>query len=437
MAPAVPRQRSTGHLAFGQWVASPEPPSPAARQAAIAQRRQRQKAREQLLLDIASLAEEDAASSARRSALEDQVAAMRERVDELEAECLRHEKAKQEAAAKEAEAQEAWLSEQRPSLEGAISRLTRHRDAWRELCVELRRKVGQEEHELKELSERHERGVNERRRLQAECLSLQQECEDAQADLQDLRSLLQEDTQSLEKMAARRLTLEWTLEEHSKRQVHLQTALKNSISTLQNGTAKERALRELHGNAANEHCVAHRELAEGHRSEVLRLEDAAGEAEASCAELLELVASGAAEAQRLEEEVAQLEREKTLEEQQDASIRRTLEAVRAKKDALARRSLELHGLCKDIAAESMKLQEEHARLMLGRARRKALETLARAKSQEPTPVAPAPDGPAPGFEMAMCRGFWAPAGGGRVTTDSPLRRSLRAPKSRSASPQNR
>ncbi|CAE7680545.1 unnamed protein product, partial [Symbiodinium sp. KB8] len=68
--------------------------------------------------------------------------------------------------------------------------------------------------------------------------------------------------------------------------------------------------------------------------------------------------------------VTQLEREKTLEEQQDASIRRTLEAVKAKKSALTRRSMELHGLCKDIAAESMKLQEEHARLMLGRARRK-------------------------------------------------------------------
>ncbi|OLQ00771.1 hypothetical protein AK812_SmicGene16528 [Symbiodinium microadriaticum] len=287
MAPAVPRQRSTGHLAFGQWVASPEPPSPAARQASIAQRRQRQKVREQLLLDIATFG----APPGTPAYIAPEVAALRERVDELEAECLRHEKAKQEAAAKEAEAQEAWLSEQRPSLEGAISRLSRHRDAWRELCVELRRKVGQEEHELKELSERHERGVNERRRLQAECLSLQQECEDAQADLQDLRSLLQEDTETLEKMAERRLTLEWTLEEHSKRQVHLQTALKNSISTLQNGTAKERALRELHGNAAN----------------VLRLEEDAGEAEASCAELLDLIASGAAEAQRLEEEIIRSE----------------------------------------------------------------------------------------------------------------------------------
>ncbi|CAJ1342507.1 unnamed protein product [Effrenium voratum] len=415
------RKPDAGHLAFGQKVSGKSPMSPSERQALQNARRAMQKEKSQILNAQEAAREVVEASRQKVADLQLQVELLRKRRHGLEEEVLKCETFKQEAAAKEVSEQDTWCCEQKPELEASIQRLTSHRDAWQELCQTLRRAVVQHEHQLKDLQEESERSVVERRKLQQECLSLQQECEGAQAELSESKQMLEAGSCTVEQMSSQRLALEWSIEESSKRQAHVQLALRHCASSTAASTSDHQSRLQALSGACEEHLVQHQRQAHGHRSEVAHLQQELRDMEAQCADLELSLGTAVSDVEQLETKVTECRRGKVLEQQKEAFARQRLEVARARKAALVRRRDELQRLCQSIEVESLQLQEEHAKLLLGRARKKAVETLQRSKSQEPSPVSQ----PAPSLEMALCRGFFAPAGQSTgVLTPSPSREAL-------------
>eukprot|EP00435_Cladocopium_sp_Y103_P014800 s1318_g3.t1 len=300
--------------------------SSAERQALQVARKAMQKEKSTFLAKLVSAMERCEDLDERCQVLATKKKRMEHRKQTLEEEVQRSEALKRETEAKAASEEEQWTTDQRPSLEAAVDRLTRHRDAWQELCRDLRRTVVQHEHELKELREENDTKLLERHRLQSECLQLQQEfVSDAPSKLSDA--------------AAQRV------EEHLfeyKKQLLLQ---KNEV-----------AVAQIHG--------------------LSNLED-------QCDAFENTLSCAIAETESLEHKVAEAKRGKVIENQKEAFARQRLEAARRRKAALQRRRWELQRMCKNIEDESVQLQDQHARLL---ARRSAVASV-RSKSHEPSPVA--------------------------------------------------
>lgn len=281
---------------------------------------------------------------------------MEHRKQTLEEEVQRSEALKRETEAKAA-SEEQWTTDQRPSLEAAVERLTRHRDAWQELCRDLRRTVVQHEHELKELREESEKKLVERHRLQSECLQLQEEC-DAQS-LLDVRQRVEEGSQH-----------------HARMQSILQP-----LHSAHDLAEKTRTATEVH-HGSKEHLFDHKKQLQ--KNQVAQIHADLFNLEDQCDAFENTLSCAIAETESLEHKVAEAKRGKVIENQKEAFARQRLEAARGRQKALQRRGLELQRLCKNIEDESVQLQDERARLLLG-ARRKAVASV-RSRSHEPSPV---------------------------------------------------
>eukprot|EP00434_Breviolum_minutum_P017203 symbB.v1.2.015188.t1/scaffold1044.1/size142232/9 len=337
---------------------------------------------------------------------------MEQRKKALEQEVCRNETLKLETEAKAALEEEQWTTDQRPSLEAAVERLKRHRDAWQELCRELRRTVVQHEHELKELQEENDTKLIERHRLQSECLQLQQECEDARSKLSDVRNRVEESASTVEKMVSQQLTLERTMEEGSQQHARMQCILQHSLQSLATDLAEKTQVAEVMHEGSKEHLFGHKKHLLLQKNQVAQLHADFSNLEDQCDAFENALSCAIAETEALEHKVREAKRGAVIENQKEAFARQRLEAVRGGKGTLHRRHLELQRLCKNIEDESAKLQEEHARLLLGRARRKAVTASIRSRSHEPRATSPQVSvaSPAGSLELALCRGYFGPAG---------------------------
>lgn len=273
---------------------------------------------------------------------------MEHRKQTLEEEVQRSEALKRETEAKAASEEEQWTTDQRPSLEAAVERLTRHRDAWQELCRELRRRVVQHEHELKELREESESKVVERHRLQSECLQLQQECEDAQSQLSDVRQRVEEGTSTVERMVSKQLSLERAMEEGSQHHARVQSILHHSLHSLANDLAEKTQTTQLMHQGSKEHLLEHKKQLLLQKNQVAQIHADLFNLEDQCEAFENTLSCAVAESESLEQNVAEAKRGKVIEHQKEAFARQRLEAARSRKKALQLRGLELQRLCKNI-----------------------------------------------------------------------------------------
>eukprot|EP00931_Biecheleriopsis_adriatica_P069198 TRINITY_DN43072_c0_g1_i1.p1 TRINITY_DN43072_c0_g1~~TRINITY_DN43072_c0_g1_i1.p1 ORF type:complete len:437 (-),score=123.07 TRINITY_DN43072_c0_g1_i1:52-1362(-) len=427
MVTAGPKRKSTGgHMAFGQRVTGRAPLTPSEQRALAAARKAVQAERVQAKANLEEARSLCAARADSSEALVQLLEASKKQILSLEDELAQVEARRREASAKEDAERALWVQEERPSLEAAVSRLKVHRDAWCKLCAELRKKVNKHEQELRELEEGNERGVLERRRLQGECLSLQQECEDARLELQGVQELLREGNFAVERMARQRLELEWEMEEGVKRQKMLQSVFEFSKHASHAEASREQQRSQEVAHSSYSHLQRHRSEAALHRSAAAGLQQQAVSTQLQCEELEKAVGRAAEEAASIERSVIAADREAEEEQQKEEAARQLLQQAQRQRQALEQHLADLAGKCKGIAAESLHLQEEHARLMLGRARRKAVQALQRSKSTDSNQAklsaafAGLPSDGSAALEMAVCKGVFGPAGAGRGRPPSPL-----------------
>jgi len=218
---------------------------------------------------------------------------MEHRKQTLEEEVQRSEALKRETEAKAA-SEEQWTTDQRPSFEAAVERLTRHRDAWQELCRDLRRTVVQHEHELKELREESENKLVERHRLQSECLQLQEEC-DAQS-LLDVRQRVEEGSQH-----------------HARMQSILQP-----LHSAHDLAEKTRTATEVH-HGSKEHLFDHKKQLQ--KNQVAQIHADLFNLEDQCDAFENTLSCAIAETESLEHKVAEAKRGKVIENQKEAFAR--------------------------------------------------------------------------------------------------------------------
>ncbi|CAE8619682.1 unnamed protein product [Polarella glacialis] len=339
------------------------------------------------------------------------------RLQKLESDLHEVESRVRTAAVQEDQAQARWTSEEQPALESEGGHLNKVRHAWRQRLTEQRRRVAAMEHELNELEEDGLRGLKERRRMQGECLSLQQECEDAKVDLQGVQELLTGGSAAVKRMVKQRLDLEWEMETSVQQQAMLHRASQQSMhASVTEADTDKRKVQEATLSA--QHLLQrHRVEAERHRGAAASLQHEAAATGRECRELEKAVEAASVEAARAGQSVEDADREAHDDRLREAAAREMLEQSRARRMALERHCAELQGLCQSIAQESLELQDEHARLLMGRARRKAYDSLQRSRNGEATVTKP------PTGTLSPEMGFYGPAG----AAGSPVARGQRHP----------
>eukprot|EP00933_Yihiella_yeosuensis_P078554 TRINITY_DN9011_c1_g1_i2.p1 TRINITY_DN9011_c1_g1~~TRINITY_DN9011_c1_g1_i2.p1 ORF type:complete len:444 (-),score=136.08 TRINITY_DN9011_c1_g1_i2:207-1538(-) len=360
----------------------------------------------------------------RQLSLQNSLEASNQRNAALEIEIVQAGDRYTQAANKEAKAEAEWVKEGLPSMQESAEILSKKRDGWQKQCADLRSKVGKQEKELEALDQETLQGMRERQRIQVECLSLQQECEDARVDLQGAQEFLLEGRASVERMAKRRLELEWEMEKGVQKQADFQQLLQRARQAVYDEVGVEKRQLDDKLQYGQEEMDRQAAQAARHKANAAALQREAAAAGQQCHDLEQAVAAAVAEAESIGSKVEEAKSATEVEKQLEAHAREKLEKTKAKRQALQQRLAELKGLQQNIEAESVGLQEQHARLVMGRARRKAIESLERSRSQEAAQVngsalkshaqaAAAPAHSMTGSETAMCQGFFLPAGVGR------------------------
>jgi len=320
------------------------------------------------------------------TALQRRVGSIRDHVGSLEAERARVASLSSrlsELVRQQVDADAAWREDEarwavvRRGLDLETVGLREEGARWRRRNEWLEESASQSEHEVVELEEEVASGVQERRKLQAECISLQQECEDARRELQETHDLLREGGAAVERMVRQKVELEAALQEQQQRHAVLRRVLQQAGHELEGEAgAERRRCEELkrtgrleiewqRAEAERYKCtaVAHRNEALALNIERARLEREIPEREAEVA----MLAQRAAEVQQGELGERQLERmaKELLSQSRDGRrpLIHQLACVKGQKDLAA------------AEAEAVNLQEQQARLLFGQACRQAAEVL--------------------------------------------------------------
>jgi len=201
----------------------------------------------------------------------------------------------------DAEKNDRDFAAEKSQMEVQIGSLRAERDAWQRRLRDFEDAEREAEKELAELDELASKGVEERRQLQAECLSLQQECEDAKLELQETQDLLKHTGYTVERMVRQKLDLEWELQEQTTKHKVLQSVLLQAGHTL--AQEAEEATRQRESLLAAGRAEIDKERA---RSESFRIATVAAQREIDVvhserARLEREAAAHAKELQRLEQ----------------------------------------------------------------------------------------------------------------------------------------
>lgn len=261
-------------------------------------------------------------------------------------------------------------------LEVEIGALREERDAWQRRMKSFASAAAEAETELGELDELVTRGVQERRQLQAECLSLQQECEDARVELQETRDILRQAGSTVERMVRQKLELEWELQEQTTKHKVLRTVLEQSGHHLAHES--EEAHRQRETLIAAGRCEIEKECA---LAESFRCSAVADQRELTAVnnERVRLEREATVqdkEVQRLEGMRLLFEEETLQEHHLQGVTNEVLESGHRRRDMIAAQLEKLETQGRDHMAQVADVQEERAKLLFANAQRQAVKVLA-------------------------------------------------------------
>lgn len=278
--------------------------------------------------------------------------------------------------AQEREDVDAWAVQER-GLQQEVQDLNEERLYWCQGIERLRKHIDRCERELADSEEEAAQGVEERHRLQAECLRLQQQCEDIRFDLRGAEALLRDGGDLVETMGRQKLELEWTLQRHLQQHATMQQALHQMQGQLKVGAKQEQRQREHIERGRTCEIKRLREEAERLRVATLAKQRAVEET-MNRRRQLEGVAETHAQAVSAQE-ARLLEAQETAEKERalEAAAKTGLAQAEARGQVLRQRLLELQDANERAVSESLKLQEDHARLTLERTTREAKRLIER------------------------------------------------------------
>jgi len=261
-------------------------------------------------------------------------------------------------------------------LDVELGTLCEERDAWQRRIKGFATAANETDEELADLDELASRGVQERRKLQSECLSLQQECEDARVELQETRDLLAKSGNTVEKMMRQKLDLEWELQEQTSKHKVLRTMLQHAGHELAHEADEAYRQRETLVAASRIEIDRERATAESFRAAAINNQR---EVTAMTNERVRLEREAAAhekEMQRLEVLRRQFEEEALQENRREGSTKEVLDTCRKRHADLSEQLLKLEMECRDGVNLVADMHEEQTKHLLGKAQRQAQKVLA-------------------------------------------------------------
>lgn len=278
---------------------------------------------------------------------------------------------------RQADEQENAFFSRMQELNIAVASLREERAAWQHRIRQFETETVAREKELTDLEEQVTLGVQDRRQMQSECLSLQHECEDARVELQETRDLLRATGNTVERMVRQKLDLEWELQEQSQKHNILRNVLLQEGNKLAHEAEETRRQREEMIASSHKEIEQQRSAAESFRCSAVADQREVAALTSECARLERETATQAAELQRLEGCRRAFEEETSQEHHREGVTREMLERAKAKREEYGRQLAVLEGQAKVDTAEVVDLQEQRAKLLLGRAQRQAARVLER------------------------------------------------------------
>lgn len=257
-----------------------------------------------------------------------------------------------------------------------IATLREERDAWLRRMKGFQSAAAETEKELEELDELATDGVQKRRQLQSECLSLQQECEDARVELQETRNLLGQSGSTVERMVRQKLDLEWELQEQVTKQKVLHTVLEQAGYKLADEADEQYRQRESLVAASRQEVDKIRGQAESFRVSAVADHREVELVNYERARLEREAAASVKELQRLER-LRQSFEEDTLQEHHQTGVNsEVLQTARRQRESLSHQLGSLEDQSRDNVAMVAEMHGERTKLLLGKAQRQAAKVLA-------------------------------------------------------------
>lgn len=227
-----------------------------------------------------------------------------------------------------------------------------------------------------ELDELATRGVQERRQLQSECLSLQQECEDARVELQETRDILRQTGGTVERMVRQRLDLEWELQDQTTKHKVLRTVLQAAGHELAHEADEAYRQRETLIAASKLEIEKERAHAESFRASAVSDQRELAAVENERHRLERESAVNTKELQRLEGIKRTFEEETLQEHHRQGVNSEVLDTARRRRDDLSEHLEKLRLLSQSNVSKVAEMQGERTKLLLGKAQRQAARVLA-------------------------------------------------------------
>jgi len=260
-------------------------------------------------------------------------------------------------------------------LEVEISTLREERDAWRRRMKGFAEAAAETETELGELDELASQGVQERRQLQAECLSLQQECEDARVELQETRDILRQTGGTVERMVRQKLDLEWELQEQTTKHKVLRSMLEQAGHALTHEADEAHRQRETLAQASKSEIEKEQAHAESFRSQTISDQQELTAIQSEQKRLERERAVHAKELQRVEILKKTFEEEALQEHHTQGGANEVLQMARRRRDELSQQLRKLETESRDNVNKMAEMQGERTKLLLGKAQQQAAKVL--------------------------------------------------------------
>jgi hypothetical protein len=277
------------------------------------------------------------------------------------------------------------------TIEVEVGNLREERAAWQRRIKSFVAASAEAENELAELDELASVGVQERRQLQAECLSLQQECEDARVELQETRDLLRQTGGAVERMVKQKIGLEWELQEQTTKHKVLRTMLVQAGHEVANEA--EEAYRQREALVAASHREIEKEAAqaESFRSNAVTDQRELSMVNREQTRFEQEIAVHTKELERIEALRRNFEEEALVEHHSEGATKEVLQQSRKRFNDLKQELDKLESQSRENVAKVADMQGERTKLLLGKAQREATKLLSADVADLPT--TPAGAGP--------------------------------------------